>query len=287
MISQFEDPWCNPQTDYLLTLTASDQVAAIARVFLNPAPLHERNANLWVEIHPEYRQRGLESQLLTWSEARARQRLDEYPADLPRSLRVNTLDSLTDRVHLLEQHGYKPIRSWYRMRRDLREPIPEDKLPPDLVLQTYRPELSLALWEAFNDTFQDHWSFEPISVEDWQQFFIQSTSFRPELTFLAVDGENPEASIAGFSINFVREADNAREGVAEGMIAELGTRRAWRKRGVATALLCQSMRAFKAAGLNYAGLGVDTESPTGATRLYEALGFQVHKRSLTFAKAIV
>jgi len=66
----------------------------------------------------------------------------------------------------------------------------------------------------------------------------------------------------------------------------LGTRRPWRKRGIAATLMCESMRAFKAAGLDYAGLGVDTENPTGALGLYERLGFTVIKRSITFAKPV-
>ncbi len=46
------------------------------------------------------------------------------------------------------------------------------------------------------------------------------------------------------------------------------------------------MRAFKAAGLDYAGLSVDVDSPTGALRLYERLGFTVYKRSITDVKSI-
>jgi ribosomal protein S18 acetylase RimI-like enzyme len=258
----------------------------MGRVFLNPAPRRERYANLWGEVHPEHRGRGLGEHILTWIEARARQRLLEYPPDLPRALRTGCLDYLSDRIQLFEQHGFRPVRAWYRMRRDLSQPIPGEQLPIDLTLCTYRPELDRALLEAVNESFSDHWGFEPISDQDWQAFFIRTTAFRPELAFLAVDGEGPTAPIAGFSVNFIRTEDNLRQGVAEGWIIELGTRRPWRKRGIASALLCESMRAFKAAGLDYAGLGVDTENQTGALRIYERLGFTAIKRSLTFLKSV-
>ena len=287
MINQFsDDPWCNPEKDFLLALTAEGQVAAMGRVFVNPAPRRERKANLWGEVHPEHRGRGLGEAILTWMEGRARQRLLEYPADLPRSLRTNSNNYLPDRIALFEQHGFSQVRIWYSMRRDLSQPIPDETLPPGLILRTFVPEYDRSLMEAFNECFQDHWSFEPITEQDWQMFFMHVDSFHPELSFLALDGEESHAQIAGFSINFVREEDNRRQGIAEGLINELGTRRPWRKHGIASALLCASMRAFKAAGLNYAGLGVDTESQTGALGLYERLGFTVVKRSFTFSKPV-
>ena len=83
-----------------------------------------------------------------------------------------------------------------------------------------------------------------------------------------------------------KKETNERHGQREGWIQDLGVRRAWRKRGVASALLCQSMRAFKAAGLDYAMLGVDTENPTCALRLYERLGFAQVKRFINFEKRV-
>jgi ribosomal protein S18 acetylase RimI-like enzyme len=77
-----------------------------------------------------------------------------------------------------------------------------------------------------------------------------------------------------------------RTGLKVGWIGSLGTRRAWRKRGLASALLVASMRAFQAAGLEYAGLAVDAENPTGALGLYESLGFKPYMRNMTFHKTL-
>jgi ribosomal protein S18 acetylase RimI-like enzyme len=44
------------------------------------------------------------------------------------------------------------------------------------------------------------------------------------------------------------------------------------------------MGAMKADGLEYAGLGVDTENTTGAVRIYEKLGFKPVQRGITFSK---
>jgi len=63
-------------------------------------------------------------------------------------------------------------------------------------------------------------------------------------------------------------------------------RRPWRKRGVASALLCASLHAFKTEGLSFATLGVDTENLTGALRLYERVGFKPVKRFIQYDKPI-
>ena len=286
MHNQFEDPWCDPKKDYLLALTNSGQVAATGRIYLNPASQREPHANLGLDVHPEQRGCGLENTILNWMEGRARQKLLDYPADLPRSIRVNSHDTLSDRIALFESHGFSQVRAWHRMRRDLSQPIPATLAPPGLKLSAFRAELGQPLMEAFNETFYDHWGFEPISEQDWQMFFIQSTSFRPDLSFLALDGPDDNVQIAAFCLNFVWLENNQREGIAEGIIAELGTRRPWRKRGIATALLCASMHTFKANELCYAGLEVDVESPTGAQHLYKQLGFTVIKRTLTFSKPV-
>jgi mycothiol synthase len=55
----------------------------------------------------------------------------------------------------------------------------------------------------------------------------------------------------------------------------VGVRRPWRRRGIAEALLLQSFHLFYERGFQQVGLGVDSASLTGATRLYEKAGMQV------------
>ena len=58
-----------------------------------------------------------------------------------------------------------------------------------------------------------------------------------------------------------------------GFVHGLFTRRPWRKQGVGTALLGDAFRRFWARGERSVGLGVDTESATGAFRLYKRPGW--------------
>jgi mycothiol synthase len=278
----FEDAWINTETDSLLALTPDGQVAAMILVFMNPQPEEEARAFLWDEVHPEHRGHGLEDFVLEWGEARGRQRLRGALDHFPHVLRNGGPDHLPKRIALLEGRGFKRIRYFYRMRRDLSQSIPDWPLPDGLTLRTYGPELSDALRDAFNESFRDHWSFESVTEEDWRLFFVERETFRPDLTFIVLDG----GEIAGYSINRVDPEENARQRTEEGWVGQLGVRRAWRKRGLATALLCASMRAFKAEGLDYATLGVDAENLTGALAIYERVGFVPVKRFIAFAKAV-
>jgi ribosomal protein S18 acetylase RimI-like enzyme len=282
MATQFDDPWSNAETDSMAAFTADGQIAAWARVFVNPQPLDECRAFLWGEVHPAHRGNGLADSIFDWMEARGRARLNEMPPHLPRVLRSSVQAGLQEWITLLEGRAFRPVRSFYRMRRDLSQPIPDEYAPEGITLRTFNPKLGASARQALNESFADHWSFEPVSEEDWQMFFMGRSDFRPDLSFIAMDGDK----VAGICLNVVNRETNERQGTHVGWVQDLGVRRAWRKRGVASALLCASMRAFQAGGLDTAMLGVDAENLTGALKLYERLGFAQVKRFISFEKPV-
>jgi ribosomal protein S18 acetylase RimI-like enzyme len=110
----------------------------------------------------------------------------------------------------------------------------------------------------------------------WNHAFVGDPFFRGDLSFVVLDGEE----IAGYTLNYVVESDWGAAGVREGWVGQLGVRRPWRKRGLATALLVRSMEAFRTADLEAATLGVDAENPTGALGVYERVGFRPIRRSV-------
>ena len=114
-------------------------------------------------------------------------------------------------------------------------------------------------------------------------FVMGSSESRPDLSLMVMDG----ADIAAFSINRVKHLENQRLGIRRGWIGSLGTRRAWRKRGLASALLAESMRRFKAEGFDCVGLGVDAKNLTGALALYERIGFKTYKTRAVLQKQVI
>ena len=66
----------------------------------------------------------------------------------------------------------------------------------------------------------------------------------------------------------------------------IGVRPAWRRRGIAEALLETSFAEFFRRGERRVALGVDAESPTGATRLYEKAGMRVFWEAVVYEKEL-
>jgi mycothiol synthase len=279
---EFDDPWSNAEVDSLAAFTLDGQLAGYARTFQNPQPENEVRCHLTVEVHPAQRANGLEAALLDWAEERGQQRAILASNEAARVLRYSILDTQMKQQARLERRGFNIVRYFYRMQRDLSEPIAPVQLPADLALRVYMPELSDALYAAFNEAFRDHWSFDPVTADDWQIFFVGRSSFRSDLTYVVMDGDE----VAGFSLNSISPEENARHDRSEGWVEELAVRRPWRKRGVATALLCASMHAFKAEGLQHAMLGVDAQNLSGALRVYEGVGFKPIKRYIQFQKTV-
>jgi ribosomal protein S18 acetylase RimI-like enzyme len=87
-------------------------------------------------------------------------------------------------------------------------------------------------------------------------------------------------------LNYINQEENAHFGRLRGYTEDIAVRRPWRRRGLARALIAQSLAALKQRGMTAAALGVDAENPTGALRLYESLGFRPFKRWTTFRRPL-
>jgi ribosomal protein S18 acetylase RimI-like enzyme len=97
---------------------------------------------------------------------------------------------------------------------------------------------------------------------------------------VAWDGDQ----VAGLVINTIYERENEMEGVKVGWLDSVATRRAWRRRGLAGALIARSLAVLRDRGMDVAGLGVDAENPTGALGLYESFGFSKLRSHVFYRK---
>jgi len=67
---------------------------------------------------------------------------------------------------------------------------------------------------------------------------------------------------------------------------DISTRREWRGKGVASALIASSLRQLASLGFDEAVLGVDLDNPTGALGVYERLGYQVVLRVTEYGRRL-
>jgi len=117
-------------------------------------------------------------------------------------------------------------------------------------------------YDAYVDAFTDHWDFTPPPFEEWVKRTRRS-GFSPDWWFTARD---ESGRIAGIALG--RMHDDTL------FIDQIGVRRPYRGQGLGLALLQQAFGASFAYGQSTVSLGVDSENPSGAVRLYEKAGMQ-------------
>jgi ribosomal protein S18 acetylase RimI-like enzyme len=135
---------------------------------------------------------------------------------------------------------------------------------------------------AHNTAFDGHHrGFVPWSEETWEHRVTASSTFRPGLSRVVVTGDG---RIVGYLLSHEFARDQEANGRREAHIARIGTLPEHRGRGIATALLLHSLHAYAESGYDEASLGVDTENPSGARRVYERVGFTVDTEWTTYAR---
>jgi ribosomal protein S18 acetylase RimI-like enzyme len=92
--------------------------------------------------------------------------------------------------------------------------------------------------------------------------------------------------IVGQVLNRIDHEANAELGLKRGWVNSVGVRRTWRRQGIARALVAESLRVLRDAGMTSAGLGVDAENPHGALGVYEVSGFRVVRTERVYRKPI-
>jgi mycothiol synthase len=281
LVREWQSPEYDPATDGLVVTAPDGTVAAYADLF-DTMPPHVR-AHSWCRVHPDHRGLGLGSAALKWIHARSVKVVPKAPPEARVIVSASVLAKDEAAHELLESRGWMPTRSFYLMRIDFDRPPEPPTFPEDLELTTFAetgtvPDLARAVDEAF----ADHWGHvkteEDVLVDRWEYWIREDPDHDPSLWFLAM----AEDEIAGFSLCSLEEEGNPERG----WVSTLGVRRPWRRRGLGLALLRQSFAELHARGRRGVGLGVDAESPTGATRLYEKAGMVVVRRSDTFEREL-
>ncbi len=262
--------------------------------------VHEPNVDsfrTWFVVHPMERQqgrrprgtagrdpqRGLEERLLAQLYARAQARLGECAsATVTFDSFVNVLER--ERIAALERFGLREARRFWLMVRPNLFDIPGPKFPSGIIARAYRvKDDDVPVHAADNDAFRDHWGFAEHPLEQWLHY-VSQPFFRPDLTVIAEDAATRE--VAGFCIIAINAEENKRLGVPRGWIDIIAVRRPYRQRGLGTALLLAGLRNLRDAGFQQAVLSCDSENTTGATRIYERVGFRVEKTRAAYRKTM-
>jgi ribosomal protein S18 acetylase RimI-like enzyme len=239
-----------------------------------------RNYAVWGQVHPDWQRRGLGTALLRWIEDRQRRVAAAHPT-VQKRLESWASEAEAGRLALLERHGYQIVRYDYEMERPHLDEIQLLPLPPGIELRPALEEHLRAIWATEIEVFRDHWG----SVDDSEASFERKrTDPRRDMSLWVVAWQGDE--IVGQVLNRIDHEANAELGLKRGWVNSVGVRRAWRRQGIARALVAESLRVLRDAGMTSAGLGVDAENPHGALGVYEVSGFRVVRTDRVYRKPI-
>jgi mycothiol synthase len=247
-------------------------------------PIHRMHCDGVVD--PAYRRRGLGAKLLAWACAAAVPIHERHFPGQPLELLLGTDETNEGLRAMVLAAGFEPVRWFFEMRHDLgaaeagADGAAAPALAEGLTEVVFQSEYDQPLFLAHNAAFVDHWGSVPQTEETWRHSVTGSRSFRPELSFLALDQATGE--VAGYIISEHFEADTEKTGVKEVYLAGIGTRRAWRRKGVAGALIADCLAEAARLGYQRASLGVDADNPTGALGVYQRAGFYQHRKSVAY-----
>ncbi len=253
---------------------ADGRLAACTTVYRDGDP-GEKRAKIIGQVHPEFRNQGIGTYLMRWSQVQAQKLLAGIVAE-PAVMQVAT-ESLTEPARRLYQvHGFQNVFDELVMARDLRATLPDRPLPVDVTLSHWQPDLADQFFQAYHAAFRERPGFPGYSAEEWISRVIEDDQI-PEWTLLArVDGVP-----AGFVLGDIILTSDP----PGGYIAQIGVVPSQRRRGLASALLVETMRRMQAAGSVEALLTVHINNP-GAILAYSQLGFRTIGRRARFERSL-
>lgn len=229
-----------------------------------------------VQVHPSYCDPRLGDALFALGETWVRERMVQAQPEVRVTINAWTLSNNQYILDLYARMGLQENRRYWDMAIELDAPPEQPAWSAGMAVRPFvRARDTRAVFEMIETAFNDHWGHMPRNFEEWSHRKFDHPKFDPGLWFIAYEGDQ----IAGGALC----SQNAQ---GWGWIDTLGVLRPWRRHGLGLALLRHAFGEFYRRGLRKAGLGVDSQNLTGATRLYKRAGMFIKRENISFEKEL-
>lgn len=270
----------NPEIDQIVNLWEDETGRLLGYSLLEFSPPPEPKATLRFRAHPATPE--VDAAIMTWAIAHCAK-------DNGRSAVMQMMSSAhnqdIERVHLLEKEGFKPIRFFHQLVRPLDAPVEAPDLPPGFTLRHADPAQDGAAWvEMYNQTFIDHWDHYDLTLERYRHVRETRPGYFRHHDLIAIA---PDSTFAAFCWSFIDLEAEFPGDARSALLHQIGTRRGFRQRGLARAMIWNALRQLQLDGVTRVRLYVDADNAMNATRLYESVGFTHHFTLTTYAREIV
>jgi mycothiol synthase len=264
---------------------ADGQVVGFAYGFLDgDSPSLGRILYHTGRVVPAWRGQGVGRALLAEAQAAACRHAALRVGPVPRETILRSFIDETehDGRRLLENDGYAVVRYGFSMVRPTLDDPPPPDLPPGIEARPATRGTALQVLRAMNEAMADHWGLADYSDDDLLGMSTHPLMAQLDVWQVAWAGDE----VVGGVLGFINEEENQLLGRARGYTENIFTRRPWRGRGVASALIGRNLLLLAGQGMTEAALNVDAENPTGALALYERVGFVRHRTNLLYQRPL-
>lgn len=246
-------------------------------LFVESQPPHTEVFSIGV-VALRHHGRGIGAAVLEESERRAQRLVALAPPGERVVMHAGALADEPRVSELLRAHGYAEVRRFARMSIGFDVPPQPPARIPGIEIRPLARGEEPSVYACLAEAFSDHWGATWPTEGAWLHEHVEAGEFHPELWQLAWHGpELAGALIAG---------PESEEDPAFGHVDLVAVRRAYRRRGIGEALLRTSFAQLRARGCRGVDLEVDTDSVTGATRLYDRLGMASAPRFSAWEKEL-
>lgn len=220
----------------------------------------------------------VQAEMMDWLVEAARQRNRVKGETL--SLDAGALEDDLPRRTLLERFGFvRQAESSLLMACALDGALPAPQLPDGF---TIRPMGGAAELDAYVALHRAAFGTQNMSL-DYRRSIMNAPGYLPELDLVAVA---PDGELAGFCMGQIFADDAPRAGgKKEGWTDPVGTHPAYRRLGLARALILSGMGLLRERGLDTALLGTSSTN-IAMQRVAAGIGFHVASNTLFFSKII-
>lgn len=271
MRSHMSSPTFDPAEQGRLVFDPSGRLVVVASFYQQAYMSY----NVELDVLPDHEDARIRAYLLSQGEAWARQQMEKAPPEARIYLQcwIAGKNEEANRWYL-EQPDFAEIRRAWEMQIEMTTPPPAPIWPEGVTLRPFVAERDTeAVFEADNEFFKDHWGHLPQNYDQWRHWTVDRADFDPTLWIVAYAGKQ----IVG--ITLPKDGERA-------WINDVAVARAWRGKGLGLAMLYQAFGEFYRRGRYKIGLGVDAQSLTGATRLYERAGMHIAQEDIIYEKEL-
>lgn len=220
-------------------------------------------------VLPEWRGRGIGTAMLHWGEGLIRRLAAADHPEEPFEYAGSATSTEPDVQALLLYEGYILVYTDLEMDLNPAAPLPESPIPPGIEVRPAQkehiPRIGESIGESYRYEFTNNRFHKTNHEAAGQTAWYSEPVHDRELWQVAWDGDQ----VIGQVLPIIQN------GVA--IIDEVSVRPAWRRKGLARALLLRALRDLRSRGIAVIRLDTQNEFRTRARDLYTSVGFRVVK----------